>query len=90
MGYGIRTSPPPQRRCASASHTKARICATASASHYASLDLGIKNLRYCGDCDARDNTLKRLCFEPQFNNKNLRLARFERATYPLKGECSTC
>jgi len=22
--------------------------------------------------------------------KNLRLARFERATYPLKGECSTC
>lgn len=26
----------------------------------------------------------------KINIKNLRLARFERATYPLKGECSTC
>ena len=25
-----------------------------------------------------------------FTHKKLRLARFERATYPLKGECSTC
>ena len=29
-------------------------------------------------------------FEDYKTIKNLRLARFERATYPLKGECSTC